>query len=252
METLIDLTGSFPRVDYAYEDPFPLTEFVERVFKSNDIIPVGAKVVSLSYRYDSMFPGSVHKIPRQGVHGMCIAFEGAIPHSQLILATNSRTGIVQLPVTPYLNSVIAIYILTTGRTDISVPSLHVLAAKIIVERYAPLVEDARDGVVLFDRRKIEEVSEIIRKVHATRHYIVTRAQPLPYVPSSIWYHPEDRVVVDRMKTDARAVYEALYTGSGYAGGEIVRLRLLVGPTGQHCGLRPIRMRVLTCLLSHYL
>ncbi len=49
---------------------------------------------------------------------------------------------------------------------------------------------------------------------------------------------------------ARACFAALYQGSGAtAGGELVRLRYLSGPTGEHHGLRPIRVRLVAYLVA---
>ena len=45
------------------------------------------------------------------------------------------------------------------------------------------------------------------------------------------------------KLDQLAIFSAIYQGSGYVGGQVVRLRMLTGPEGAHHGLRPIRGRI---------
>jgi hypothetical protein len=43
--------------------------------------------------------------------------------------------------------------------------------------------------------------------------------------------------------DWKALYTAIYEGSGYTEGELVSLRTLTGPVGKHHGLYPIRRRL---------
>jgi len=45
------------------------------------------------------------------------------------------------------------------------------------------------------------------------------------------------------KPDQLAIFSAIYQGSGYVAGQVVRLRMLTGPKGAHHGLRPIRVRI---------
>ncbi len=45
------------------------------------------------------------------------------------------------------------------------------------------------------------------------------------------------------KPDQLAIFSAIYQGSGYVAGQVVRLRMLTGPEGAHHGLRPIRVRI---------
>lgn len=52
--------------------------------------------------------------------------------------------------------------------------------------------------------------------------------------------------------DWKALYTAIYGGSGFNEGGVVRLRMLTGPTGQHHGLRPIRNRLVRYLATSVL
>ena len=53
-----------------------------------------------------------------------------------------------------------------------------------------------------------------------------------------------------LPVSARACFAALFQGSGFIGeGEVVRLRVLAGPTGEHHGLRPIRIRLVRYLVA---
>jgi hypothetical protein len=52
--------------------------------------------------------------------------------------------------------------------------------------------------------------------------------------------------------DWRALYTALYEGSGYTDNGLVRLRTLTGPVGKHHGLRPIRSRLVAFMSTSFL
>jgi hypothetical protein len=63
------------------------------------------------------------------------------------------------------------------------------------------------------------------------------------------YPRECHARILEMVADWKALYAAVYEGSGYTGMELVRLRMLTGPTGKHYGLFPIRRRLVAYLAT---
>jgi hypothetical protein len=58
--------------------------------------------------------------------------------------------------------------------------------------------------------------------------------------------------IKEIVVDWKALYAALYEGSGYTDNGLVPLRTLTGPVGKHHGLRPIRSRLVAYLAASVL
>jgi hypothetical protein len=66
------------------------------------------------------------------------------------------------------------------------------------------------------------------------------------------YPREYHARILEMVADWKALYAAIYEGTGYTKGELVRLRTLTGPIGKHHGLYPIRRRIVSYIAESVL